>query len=124
MQELYKITGVVVHGENRGKSLGFPTANIRLGVKIPEGIYAGSVAVNGKIYYAASFIGSAKTFQQTDIKLESYLFDFSGDLYGKSIIVRLYKKIRDNKEFASVEELVARMHKDTEEIREFLVKNQ
>ena len=119
MDELYKISGVVVQGEKRGKSLGFPTANVRLGKKVPDGIYASTVAFNGTIYYAASFVRSAKTFARKDVKLESYLFDFASDIYGKRITVRLYKKIRENIKFNSAEELVKQMKKDVEEIKEF-----
>jgi len=109
-------------GENRGKELGFPTANMRLHKKIPEGIYAASVTINGKMYCAAAFVGSAKTFQQTQVKVESYLFDFSGDLYGKWITVRLYKKIRENKKFVLVDELTSQMHQDVKDIKEFFLK--
>jgi len=119
MDELYKITGVVIGGASRGKSLGFPTANIALHKKIPEGIYASEITVNGQTHHAASFVGSAKTFKKSDYKLESYIFNFDQDIYGKSATVRLYKKIRSNKVFDSVDELIAQMQKDVEEIKEF-----
>lgn len=122
MDELFIISGIVVRGDGRGKPLGFPTANISLSQKIPEGIYASDVTVKDKIYHAASFVGSAQTFEKADIKLESYLFDFDEDIYGESITVRLYKKMRENKKFASVEELVTQMHKDVDEIKEFFEK--
>src|ERR1700733_5340147 len=111
MDELYKISGVVIQGEKRGKTLGFPTANIKLNKKIPEGIYASTILINGKLYQAASFVGSAKTFKKTDVKLESYIFDFEQDIYGKSVTVRLYKKMRENKIFDSVDALVEQMKK-------------
>lgn len=120
MNELYKISGVIIKGEQRGELLGIPTANIRLHKKIPEGIYAAKVSVNGRLYSAASFVGSAKTFQNTDIKLESFIFDFTGNLYGKWITVRLYKKIRGNKKFDSVSELIEQMSEDVEEIKKYL----
>ena len=119
MDELYKISGVVIQGEKRGKTLGFPTANIKLNKKIPEGIYASTILINGKLYQAASFVGSAKTFKKTDVKLESYIFDFEQDIYGKSVTVRLYKKMRENKIFDSVDALVEQMKKDVEEIKNF-----
>jgi riboflavin kinase/FMN adenylyltransferase len=119
MKELYKISGRVMKGDQRGKELGFPTANMRLHKSIPEGIYAAQVSFNGRIYNAATFVGSAKTFMQTQIQVESFLFDFTGDLYGKWLTVRLFEKIRGNKKFDSVEELVAQMHKDVEKIKEF-----
>lgn len=124
MDELYKIIGVVIQGENRGKALGFPTANIALHKKIPEGIYASEISINGKKYKAASFVGSAKTFQKTDVKLESYIFDFDQDIYGRSITVRLYKKVRDNIKFDTVDELVSQMHKDVEEIKELFANDE
>jgi riboflavin kinase/FMN adenylyltransferase len=119
MNELYKINGVVIKGEQRGKVLGYPTANVRLHKNIPEGIYAGKVSINGKLYFAASFVGSAKTFQKTDIKLESYIFDYSGNLYGKWITVRLYKKMRENKKFDTADALVEQMKADVEEIKKY-----
>lgn len=119
MKELYAISGVVTKGQRQGKVLGFPTANIPFDQEIPEGIYAGSVEVDGKQYYAASFVGSAKTFQRTDVNVESFIFDFDSDLYGKRITVKLYKKIRDNKKFDSVEELVEQIKKDVEVIKHF-----
>src|ERR1700733_13277990 len=97
LKEQYKIGGVVIHGDGRGKELGFPTANVALHKKLPEGIYVGTVTINGKLYHAASFVGSAKTFQRTEINLECYILDFDQDIYGKWITVRLYKKIRNNK---------------------------
>jgi len=119
MDELYKINGVVIHGDGRGKPLGFPTANVALTQKIPEGIYASDVTIDGNVYQAASFIGSAQTFEKADIKLESYIFDFDEDIYGETITVRLYKKMRENKKFDSIEELVAQMHGDVAAIKEF-----
>ncbi len=119
MDELYKIDGIVIRGENRGKSLGFPTANIALHTEIPEGIYAADVIIDGKIYHAASFVGSAKTFENSEVKLESYILDFDQDIYGKSVTVKLYKKIRDNEKFDSVEHLTAQIQKDVEDIRKF-----
>jgi riboflavin kinase / FMN adenylyltransferase len=124
MKELYKISGRVVQGEQRGKALGFPTANMSLHKKIPEGIYAAQVSINGKAYNAATFVGSAKTFMKTQIQVESFIFDFNGNLYGKWITVRLFNKIRSNKKFSSAEELVAQMHKDVEKIKEFFIKEQ
>ena len=122
MNELYKISGRVVQGEKRGKALGFPTANMRLHKKIPQGIYAAKVTINGKTYNAATFVGSAQTFQQMQIKVENYLFNFTGDLYGKWLTVRLYKKMRDNQKFESVDELVSQMHLDVKNIQEFFNK--
>jgi riboflavin kinase / FMN adenylyltransferase len=119
MNALYTITGVVLHGDKRGRALGFPTANMHLDEKIPDGIYAAEVDVDGVTYKAASFVGAAETFEKTETKLESYLFDFDEDIYGKTITVTLYKKIRGNKKFDSVDGLIEQMKKDVEAIKRF-----
>jgi riboflavin kinase / FMN adenylyltransferase len=119
MHEIFKVSGVVMRGDGRGNALGFPTANIRLHKKIPEGIYAGIVKFNGRIYHAAVFVGSARTFQKTDVKVECYIFDFSKDIYRRWITVKLYKKIRENKRFETVEALVEQMKMDVGRIREY-----
>lgn len=121
MDVLHKIRGIVICGEKRGKKFGFPTANIRLHKNIPEGIYAASVKFNGKAYQSASFVGSAKTFLQTEKKVESYIFDFDQDIYGKWITVQLHKKIRGNEKFDSVDALIHQMHQDVKEIKKFFL---
>lgn len=119
MKELYIFWGKVITGKKRGAGLGFPTANVRLHRKIPEGIYASEVRVDRKKYHAATFVGSAKTFGEKEYKAESFLLDFSGNLYGKWIIIRIYKKIRDNKKFNSEKELIEQMKNDILRTREF-----
>lgn len=119
MNPLYIIRGVVQSGEKRGKDLGFPTANIPLTQDIPEGIYAATVTIDANVYQSATFVGSAKTFNKTDQKVESYILDFSEDIYGRQIIVTIYKKIRDNQKFTTVEELKIQMTEDIKKIRDF-----
>lgn len=123
MQAQYFFKGKVKKGKNRGKLLGFPTANIVLNKKIPEGIYASEVLINGKVYRSATFIGEAKTFGEKDYQGESYILDFNVNIYGKLIEVRLYKKIRDNKKFPSKEALIKQMKKDVEDVLAFFNKN-
>jgi riboflavin kinase/FMN adenylyltransferase len=124
MQVLYTISGRVFEGDHRGRELGFPTANIRLHKHIPQGIYASSVSINGKVYNAATFVGSAKTFMKMQVIVESFIFDFTGDLYGKWLSVKLFEKIRENEKFASVEELIAQMNRDVKNIKSFFAKEQ
>lgn len=123
MKILYTIHGKVKKGQGRGKPLGFPTANINLHKKIPEGIYAGEVSVRGKSYKAAVFIGSAKTFNEKDYKAESFIFDFDENIYGKWITVKIYEKIRDNEKFLSAEALVRQIKKDILTINKFFKLN-
>jgi riboflavin kinase/FMN adenylyltransferase len=119
MQTLFTISGIVTRGKGDGKALGYPTANIPLQTTIPEGIYAATVMIDGKIYQAATFVGAAKTFQRTDSNIESSIFDFNSDIYGKQITVNLHKKLRENQIFLSIPALIRQIAKDVEEAREF-----
>lgn len=119
MKHLFIIWGKVRSGKKRGRQLGFPTANITLHRRIPEGIYAAEVVLDGKVFKAATFIGPAKTFGENDTKAESYMFDFNKDIYNRWITVRLYKKIRENRRFQSEAELVTQMQQDIKVIEEY-----
>ncbi len=119
MKALFSFRGKVRVGADRGKQLGFPTANIAAGKKYRQGVYASKVTVDGKIYLAATFIGAAKPFGEKEFRVESFIFGFDKDIYGKFISVKLYKFIRGNKKFRSSDELVAQMKKDVAEIKEF-----
>lgn len=104
--------GKVKRGAQRGKSLGFPTANINLHKNISEGIYISMAKVNGKTLPALTFIGVAKTFGEKKVLAETYFLKVSFDVYGKWISIKLLKKIRQNQKFTSVRELVLQMQKD------------
>jgi len=120
----YEIHGKVVKGDQRGRLLGFPTANLQLlgrNIAIPSfGVYAGQVMVNKALYGAMVNIGDNPTFENQHTRLEAHLFNFDGDLYGKELRVRLLHKIRDEIKFASKEELIARMKKDRTAVQALL----
>jgi len=113
------LMGSVVSGEGRGRTLGFPTANLDLHHETcpPAGVYAGRVAVEGREYKALTSIGSQPTFHAPDspVVVEVYLLDFCGNLYGKDLEVVLVKKLRDQMQFKSAGELIARMKQDAAE---------
>ena len=111
--------GKVERGKQRGRALGYPTVNVRLHRRIPEGVYISETKVAGKVYQSVSFVGAAKTFGEKDVLGETYIFDFQKDLYGQWISVRLLKKIRGNKKFGSKEELIKYISKDVAEAREY-----
>ncbi len=119
MKPNFILSGIVITGQKRGAGLGFPTANIMLSQDVPEGIYASLITVKKHTYQAATFIGSAKTFNETDIKAESYILDFSENIYGENVTVTLYKKVRENQAFSSIDELIEQIHKDIKVIRHF-----
>ncbi len=122
MKILYLLRGKVKEGKKRGKRLGFPTANITLHKKIPEGIYASKVTIDKQDYLAATFIGASKTFRETELKCESFILNFDNEIYGKWITVKLIKKVRRNKKFSSVKKLIDQMEVDISNILMFFSK--
>ncbi len=111
--------GKVKKGHGRGKGLGFPSANINLRQQVAEGIYLARAKFNGQIYNCLTFIGAAKTFSDKKFHSETYLLDFSGNLYNKWVSIKLIKKIRENKKFKKVENLVKQMKRDEEIARRY-----
>lgn len=114
-----KFWGKVRTHNQRGKKLGFPTANVNLSKNIPEGIYVSRTKIDETYYSSLTFIGVAKTFDEKKFQAETYILDFSSNLYDKWITVELLKKIRENKKFKSAKELVEQMKKDEKKARDF-----
>jgi riboflavin kinase/FMN adenylyltransferase len=106
------ISGIVVHGNKRGKRLGFPTLNVPLARSLPEGIYISRTEIAGQQYNSLTFIGSAKTYNEILYQSETYVFDFDKDIYGETVAVKLLKKIRNNEKFVSEAQLIKKMKED------------
>lgn len=119
-QEPTVIEGVVTRGRQLGRRLGFPTANMEVGreVTAEAGVYASEAEVNGRRYRAMSNLGSNPTVGGTPRHLETHLFDFAGDLSGRPMRVRLLKKIREERRFASLDELRRQIEADYRRIRD------
>lgn len=113
---LVTFRGKVRVGQKRGRTLGFPTVNVLVHKRIPEGIYVSEVSVGRTKYHAATFVGSNKTFGEREYKAESYLLDFDEELYGKWITITVLKKLRENKRFSSAEALISQMNQDREAV--------
>lgn len=113
------VSGEVIHGDKRGRELGFPTANLRLDAAcgLRHGVYAVRVGVGGRRYDGVANFGRRPMFDTGAVLLEVFLFDFAGDLYGQSIDVAFIDWIRDEAVFGSVEELVRRMEDDASRAR-------
>ena len=112
----YFFSGTVIHGKKLGRTIGFPTANLKIEESyklIPAiGVYAvkcfiGNERINGMLN-----IGTNPTVEGQNLSIEVHLFDFDEDLYGQKIRVELIKHIRDEQKFASLDELKAQLHKD------------
>lgn len=119
----YAIAGKVVRGKQLGRTLGYPTANLRLAGKRPalSGIYATWVHGVGAMPMASvSSLGTRPTVNGVEPLLEAHLFDFDGDLYGQRIEVEFVAKLRDEEKFNDLPALVQQMHRDAEQARRIL----
>ncbi|HET7849643.1 MAG TPA: bifunctional riboflavin kinase/FAD synthetase [Pseudolabrys sp.] len=116
------VSGEVVHGEKRGRALGFPTANLRLDPScgLKHGIYAVRVQVSGRCHGGVASFGRRPMFDNGAPLLETFLFDFDCDLYGKIIDVAFVGWIRPEQSFASVDDLKRAMNTDGLRAREVL----
>ena len=110
----HTITGIVCEGAQRGRTLGFATANLRsIDVLIPaDGVYAGSTTIAGQTYVVAISIGPNPTFKDADRKVECHLVGFSGSLYEQPLTVQLLSRVRDLRTFQSREELIDQIQQD------------
>lgn len=120
----YSISGIVVHGQGKGKGLGFPTANVEYACDIlpPLSVYAVQVDIKGKIYKGVMNLGVRPSLKMKENvpTLEAHIFNFNKDLYGKIIEVQLIKKIRDEKKFDSLKDLSLQIVKDAAKARHIL----
>jgi riboflavin kinase/FMN adenylyltransferase len=128
----HRVDGVVERGDRRGRELGYPTANLRTDqwAAVPaDGVYAGRVfrldewgrtLPGGPLAAAAISVGTNPTFDVRQRRVEAYLLDFDGDLYGASLGIEFVERLREQERFDSVEALVAQMRRDVDRTRELL----
>lgn len=114
-------SGKVRRGKGRGKDLGFATANIPLTKHIEEGIYVSYAIIDETKHKALTFIGKAETFDEALYQSETYILDFSEDLYEKIVTIELLHKLRESEKFVSPEHLVKQMEKDELNAREYFL---
>lgn len=117
----YAVAGKVVRGDNRGKSIGFPTINIDSGdaLRPKSGVYAVKIIIeqDAKIYSGVANIGTKPTFDGTEETLEVHIFDFAQDIYEKNATIEFLQYIRPERKFNNADELVKQIHKDCEVAR-------
>ncbi|WP_437201594.1 bifunctional riboflavin kinase/FAD synthetase [Planctomicrobium sp. SH664] len=116
----YRVTGIVQRGAERGRTLGFPTANLgEIPTLLPgEGVYAGRCCTPTGSYLSAVHLGPNPTFADEQRKVEIHLLDFSGDLYGERLSLEFLDFIRPLTRFDSAAELVAQIHRDVAAVRQ------
>ncbi len=124
LERPYLLHGTVVHGENRGKQIGYPTANIKPehpDKVIPKtGVYAVRTRVSGRFYGGMMNIGVRPTFNGDKETLEVHLFDFDQEIYGTTVQIHFIKRIRDEQQFTGVDQLVEQLHEDKKISQEVL----
>lgn len=117
------LSGTVVHGKALGRKLGVPTANLRLpeGLAIPRfGVYCCSCLIDGKRYPAVTNLGIRPTVEGKGITVETWILDYSGDLYGRNLLLEFHYFLRPEKKFPSLEALREEIHRNAEETRNYL----
>lgn len=124
LQRPFKLEGVVVKGEGRGKKIGFPTANISVSndMLVPQkGVYVTKTVYKDMTYKSVTNIGSNPTFNSTEnIHIETNLFDFNTDIYGETLEIQFLHKIRDERKFPTVNDLINQIKADVEKAKSFM----
>jgi riboflavin kinase/FMN adenylyltransferase len=115
----YSLPGKIVSGAGRGRTLGFPTANVAPDrpVLVAPGVYACTCVVGGAGYRAVVNVGVRPTFGEETLAVEAYLLDFSGDLYGQTVSLVFVSRVREERRFPSVDALRAQIAEDVETAR-------
>ncbi len=123
----YSVSGKILHGRKVGTRIGYPTINLKISEKISVpsfGVYATETLVKGNKYHSITNIGIRPTFYtNSEITMETNLFDYSENLYEENAEIFFYKKIRGEKKFSSPEELTVQISKDVAEVRRFFAEN-
>ncbi|MCA1053557.1 bifunctional riboflavin kinase/FAD synthetase [Rossellomorea aquimaris] len=116
----YRMRGTVIHGDKRGRKIGFPTANIEMSYAylVPKnGVYAVRMKIHDEWYEGVCNIGFKPTFKNPDeysLSIEVHLFDFHSSIYGEEVFIEWYERIRDEQKFSGIEALIAQIQQDKE----------
>lgn len=116
----FSLRGPIVRGAERGRAIGFPTANIAVAPDLalpPYGVYVTRAHLGQATYDSVTNIGQRPTFEDGERTVEVHLLDFEGDIYGRELRAELLKRLRGEVKFAGMEELVGQIRKDIEETR-------
>ena len=121
------VEGLVIKGAGKGKKIGFPTANLKFDEKLltpGKGVYISQTIIGKMKYFSVTNVGVNPTFNHKDkVVVETHLLDFSNDIYGELVRVIFLKRLRDEKKFSSVNDLVHQIQKDVGKTRKYFEKN-
>ncbi len=123
LKKPYFVMGEVVVGDKRGRTMNFPTINVMPQNKKllpPDGVYFSTVIIDGKEYYGMSNIGVNPTFNGERRKIETNIFNFDEEIYGKTVVITFYKRIRGERKFDSINELKAQLNADRETAKNYI----
>ena len=121
--EKFSISGRVIEGDKRGRTIGIPTANLEYPndiIKIPYGVYCAQIKILDQIHHGIVNFGMRPTFNKQTSVLEAYIFDFEEDIYGNEIEVVFFSKIRDEQKFNGIKELLKQITLDITVAKKFL----
>lgn len=122
----YSVSGEVVHGDHRGRTIGFPTANIAVWNEqvVPAyGVYAGWATVNGEQHMAVTNVGMRPTFEGQNLRVEAHLLDFNRDIYGEIVTFTFESHVRPEKKFDGIQALMTQITADSQSARAYLTAN-
>lgn len=124
----YFVSGTVKHGNKIGRTIGFPTINLippENKLLPPYGVYITKVTIDGIVYHGITNVGCKPTIEgQNPVGIETYILDFSQDIYDKAVIVTFMKKIRDERKFPNLESLLEQMRLDVQKARYYFAYNE
>lgn len=118
----YFLSGVVTGGDQRARTLGFPTANLIVDAEkmLPsDGVYATQTLYNGSVFQSVTHIGPSPTFHREAKKIETYVFNMDEDLYGETLTIQFYKRIRGVQVFSGVEAVKIQLQHDIEQVKQY-----
>lgn len=119
MKSLFTVSGEVVKHKERGRKIGFPTANIKPKDFPQDGIYLGYTVKGNAKLPSLIYVGAADTFGDTERFVESHILDFNGELYGETITLEALQRVRDGRKFEDVNEMLKQMGEDEKIARAF-----
>ena len=123
LERNFSVAGKVIKGDQRGRAIGIPTANLEYPlntITIPYGVYAVETLIEGNTYFGIVNFGIRPTFNKDKPIVEAYLFDFDNDIYGKNIEILFHKQIRQEKKFNDIKELLNQINIDIAEAKKIL----